>query len=118
MYRIVACPLPEQERVPERDLAPVKHGVQAQRARVPAQDRGALARNPGVVVCGGAAARRAVEEQLGVRGERDVDDGRLGGRALQTRAKARAELPGRVGGEVREDTTLLLGRDSLQLQAM
>ena len=115
MYRILACALPKHELGPERVLAPRELVVQPPRARVPPQDRRALARDPLVVVRGRAASRRAVEEELRVRGERDVHDGGLGRRALQALPEARAERPGGVGREVREDTALLLGCNFVEL---
>lgn len=115
MYRVLPRPLPEHELSPERILVPRELVVQEPRARMPAQDRRPLARDPGVVVGGRAARRRAVEQELRVRGERDVHDGGARRRALQAGAQTGAELPSGVGCKVWEDAALLLRCDRFEL---
>lgn len=116
MDRVLARPLPEHELRRERALVPLVLVVQRPRARAPAQDGRALARDPGVVVWERAAPARAVEEQLRAVRERDVYDRGLRGRCgLEAGAQARPELPGGVGCEVGEDAARLLGCDLVEL---
>lgn len=117
--RVPTRTLAEHELGAERVLVPRELVVQEPGTRAPAEDRGALARDPRIVVGRRARGRCAVEEELGRVGEGDVHDGRAGcarrGDALQAGAEARAELPGDIRGEGREDAALLLRLDRGEL---
>ena len=112
---ILPCSLPQHKFRLESILVPPMLVVQEPCAGMPAQDRSTLACDPRIIVSGRATSGRAMEEQLGVRGKRDVHYGGLGRCALQARAEARAEFPGRVRSEVRKDAALLLCGDLLEL---